>query len=387
MKHCNTRSSGVQYLYFDHSSQLPKIWDDFLPEDHDLKKKQLLASEAAALPDISFLYLLVTNQEQPIIAISFQVLKFSKEHLNELMVKPYQYFFWKLFLKLYRPTLLVSGHLFRHDVDTCYHRHDINGYEAYLYHSTALEKTIARTRANAALIKDLPSDLGTYFQRYKREYTLLKNDISMDMEIPAEWETIDDYEAALKHKYAQRFRKIRKPWRKLTIKEFTTEELFEHKKELYDLYKKVTDHQQVRIGFISEDFLPELKKSCGPLLKVWGIYNGDQLLAFFSAWNKEEVFDMFYIGFDYDQNKKYSLYFNILFFSIEQAIKLKKQKLILGRTALDAKARLGCVPRYLPTYLYVRNSFLRRRVAKAQISTSENEGAWEQRHPFRKQND
>jgi hypothetical protein len=95
---------------------------------------------------------------------------------------------------------------------------------------------------------------------------------------------------------------------------------------------------------------------------------------------------MFYIGFDYEKNNTYQLYFNILFFAIEQAIALKKEKLVLGRTALDAKARLGCRPHYLQTFLYVKNGLVRNRVLQIQQKAAANEGEWEQRHPFR-QND
>jgi hypothetical protein len=93
---------------------------------------------------------------------------------------------------------------------------------------------------------------------------------------------------------------------------------------------------------------------------------------------------MFYIGFDYDRNAALYLYFNILFFSLEQAILLKKKNLVLGRTALDAKARLGCRPRYLSTFLYIKNRNIRNYVVRAQQQMTTEEGAWESKHPLKK---
>ncbi len=92
---------------------------------------------------------------------------------------------------------------------------------------------------------------------------------------------------------------------------------------------------------------------------------------------------MFYIGFDYERNAALSLYFNILYFSIEQAIAHEKEKLNLGRTALEAKARLGCTPRYLPTFLFVRNFCIRALVNSKINMQHEQEGAWEERHPLK----
>ena len=92
---------------------------------------------------------------------------------------------------------------------------------------------------------------------------------------------------------------------------------------------------------------------------------------------------MFYIVFDYSRNDSLQLYFNILFFSVEQAIRMGKKKLILGRTALEAKARIGCKPVYLSTFLYIKNPLVRNLMLRAQQSIAANEGEWENRHPFK----
>jgi hypothetical protein len=95
---------------------------------------------------------------------------------------------------------------------------------------------------------------------------------------------------------------------------------------------------------------------------------------------------MFYIGFDYSKNEELQLYFNILFFTVEQAISLRKKKLVLGRTALEAKARLGCRPKYLSTYLYIRNPAIRQVINRLQQNINSMEGEWENRHPFKAKN-
>ena len=68
---------------------------------------------------------------------------------------------------------------------------------------------------------------------------------------------------------------------------------------------------------------------------------------------------------------------------MEQAIRLKKKKLILGRTALEAKARVGCKAKYLSTYLYIKNPVLRNVITRLQNNINDMEGEWENRHPFK----
>lgn len=313
----------------------------------------------------------------------FQLLSLNGKHVNHQLVQPYQHIIWRVYTGMVRPKLLVGGHLFRHDVASVYYAPETEAYDAYNYYRMAIGDAAKISCASAVLIKDMPEQLADYFRNFAPEFMMLRNDINMEMNIPAEWNSIDDYEEAIKHKYAQRYRKIRSALAGIEIKELNSTEVESNSEQLFDLYRQVTNHQQVRIGFLSPDFLPQLKQH-DERLKVWGMYEDGYLIAFFSAWVYEEAFDMFYIGFDYEKNREYNLYFNMLYFAIEKAIAYEKPKLILGRTALDAKARLGCKPAYLNTYLHIKNGIVRNRVIQAQKNTSDKEGTWEARHPFRK---
>jgi len=199
-----------------------------------------------------------------------------------------------------------------------------------------------------------------------------------------EWSSFEDYEKSLKHKYAQRLRKVRQGLEGLEIKKLSDEEIIAQKEKLHALYLQVCTHQPVTMGFLSPDFIVLLRKFYEGQLKVWAVYENGEMIAFLSGWARATVFDMFYIGFDYSRNADRNLYFNILFLSLQQAIQLKRTKLILGRTALDAKARLGCRPRYLHTFLYIRNPLLRGYILRQQQTMSTEEGSWENKHPFKK---
>lgn len=382
MKYCHNNKGAITIEHYTHSGELPNDWDGFVPDGHFLQRNQLAVTEATSLPDLSFIYLLLKQGNQPVFAAGFQLLQLKSRHINRQMIKAWQHTIWQTYTGIVRPKLLVGGHLFRHDVSSIYYNNDAAPYDVYTCYIKAIDKAMEVSCASAVVIKDMPEILGNYFRNYEPQYITLRNDISMEMEIPADWKDIKDYEAALKHKYAQRFRKIRQPWPQQDIRELDADEVERSKDTLYALYQQVTDHQQVRIGFLSPDFLPVLKRH-DDRLKIWGMYDQGVMIAFFSAWQYEDVFDMFYIGFDYEMNKAYNLYFNILYFAVEQAIASGKGKLIMGRTALDAKARLGCKPKYLSTFLYIKNGMVRQRIMQLQKSTTEMEGAWESKHPLK----
>lgn len=364
-------------------ADLPQGWNGMLHDGHPLHSAVLSVYESVQLPDISSYYALYGDPVQPLAIACFQLLKVQPKHLNTNLLQGAQALLVPQLLRLLRPTLLVAGHLFRHDIVSFHAQGGLGNLEAF----RAYEKMIAAVRvqscAVATLVKDVPQTLVPYFQNYAPKYMQLRNDISMQLQIPAEWQSFDDYAAALKHKYAQKLRKVRGGLDTLRIRELDVQEVKAGAAELYSLYLQVSRHQVFSMGELSEHFLPALKSFYGDRLRVWAFYEGQHMVAFASAWLHDTAFDMFYIGFDYDRNPGLHLYFNILYFSIEQAIAQRKPLLILGRTALEAKARLGCTPHYLSTFLSVRSAYLRRLVAAKLSKQHQQEGAWEERHPMK----
>ncbi len=368
---------------FEMTSQLPSSWDSLLPREHQMNSASLAVYENIKLPDIRCFYALFGETQNPKAIAYFQLLNVLPKHLNTGLLGGYQASVAPLCLNFFRPTLLIAGHLFRHDMVTFY-APQLSPIEAYRAYEAMIQAVVKKSKAMATLIKDVSEGLVPYFQNFAPHYTQLRNDISMQMPLPTEWSTFEDYEKALKHKYAQKLRKVRSSMPKLTIIELDTKQVFDNAALIYQLYRQVSGRQALSLGLLNEAFLPELKKANEHELKIWGFYEGDKMIAFASAWVHPSCFDMFYIGFDYERNAELNLYFNILYFSIEQAILLRKERLNLGRTALEAKARLGCTPRYLPTFLYVRNVCIRALVNSKINQQHEQEGAWEERHPFKK---
>ncbi|WP_276132937.1 hypothetical protein [Polluticoccus soli] len=383
MRYCKRTEAGRTLRLFNSAATLPPDWDTLIPPGHFLRSDQLRVSELSKLPDLQFFYVLISDGEKPLAAAYFQLLSLDNKHINSKLVTKQQAILWSLFTNVARPKMLVAGHLFRHDICSFYWQPELTPFEAYQCYKQAIDYTLKQSWAMAVLLKDAASELTTYFQHLSPEFIFLRNDISMELELPSGWSTMADYEKALKHKYAQRFRKIRSAWNELEVKELSVREVTEQKDKLFWLYNQVTENQQVRLGLLSADFLVQQKMFYKDELRIWGIYEVGKIIGFYSAWVKDDVFDMFYIGFDYSRNADLQLYFNILFFSIEQGLNFGKKKVILGRTALDAKARLGCSPHYLSTFLYIRNRFLRNRVLILNNKSSAKEGAWEERHPFK----
>lgn len=382
-RHCNSRKQTLHTQWYNAASALPADWDAGLPEDHFLRRESLNVQESTALPDVAVKYVLLRSEEIILARAAFQILRVQPSHVKSEALSKWQYRLWKLFTQTAHPKLLVGGQLFRHDVHSVHWHDSLPAYDAFVWYSGAVKAAARKTGAMAVLLKELPSALVPHFLHGAPEYLLLRNDISMKLALPQDWQSIGDYESSLKHKYAQRFRKVRQSWAGLRVIEMNAVETERHAERIFSLYQQVTGHQPVRMGRLSQRFIPTLKQAYPERLKVWGVWEQDKLVAFASAWVNHQSFDMFYIGFDYRRNASLQLYFNILFFAIEQAITLRKPLLILGRTALEAKARVGCRPEYLNTFLYIRNPLLRELISRMQSKLVDSSNDWEQRHPFK----
>ncbi len=383
MNLCKSNRNAYNIIIVNSVAQLPKAWNDLIPAHHFLEAGRLALTEESGFPDLQFYYALILRNNRPIGAASFQLLHIKAHHADSSRLSSLQRYAWSAFAGVAHPKLLIAGHLFRHDIASFYAEEGLSPFEQYQCYEQAIAAVSKKSCAHAVLVKDIPPPLITYFRNYAPQYLMLRNDISMEMPLATEWETLKDYEKALKHKYAQRFRKIRQPWEQLTIKELNAGEVAQNKHKIFSLYEQVSKKQPVRLGYLSADYLPYLKKKFPDDFYVWMAYEGGEPVAFFSAWSRQMTLDMFYIGIDYNRNEALQLYFNILFFSVEQAIHRKKKKLILGRTALEAKARIGCKPMYLSTFLYIKNPVLRNLMLRAQQSLTHGEGEWENRHPFK----
>jgi hypothetical protein len=105
------------------------------------------------------------------------------------------------------------------------------------------------------------------------------------------------------------------------------------------------------------------------------------MIAFTSGFKSGPHYEAHFIGIDYHYNKSHSLYQNILYDFIREAIKNKSGQLTFGRTAMEIKSTVGAVAYPLYSYLKFSNGFLNSLI-KPFIPSETNTG-WIPRSPFK----
>ena len=378
----------LQFKVYHSLRDLPASWDETLDASHALHSSKIGVTELANTPDIKNYYVqgFCPNNELIFQAYAQQL----QVHSGQFNLSGNRLKQWliKSSIDIVKPKMLVAGNLFRHDVQMLeFHKPTLNLLDRSRIVDAAIDYMMKYTKSQGVFLKDIPRAIAKYFLT-KKEYQRMDSDIAMHLDVPNRWQSFEDYQNDLKRKYRNRAKGTRKNFANVETKNLSLAEIEEYKKEMHALYKQVTKNQVVSMGELGVDFVPELKKSLGDKYQVTGFFinenDSEKMIAFSSAIIHDGVHDMNYIGFDYSLNQKYSLYFNILFHCVECAIANRCSKLLLGRTALEAKAIIGCEPDYHYTFYKLKSRFINEIVKNitARFENRLGEG-WQNRHPFK----
>lgn len=236
----------------------------------------------------------------------------------------------------------------------------------------------------AVLVKDISKDSEMAEILKNHRFLPLKGDSVMELHIMEHWRTMEDYCNQLSSKYKSRYIKIKSGFDSVVEKDLTFDDLIKFRSEIDELLKQVIEHQEFKLGSPNADLLTRLKECIGDQLIVKGYFFENKLLAFSVFLIRNSQVENICIGYSKELNKTYSIYHNLLIKSVELVLILNKKTLILGRTALEAKAILGAIPRQTISYLYVKNPILRFLIYRS-ISKyySIQPTPWEKRHPFK----
>ncbi len=371
----------LRFSVYNSVADLPIKWSEYIKDDSVCKGIDII--EKSNLPDLKNLYVVTFLQNEPVFASYFQLLTVKPHHFN-ISNRKFQQRLLSTALRIVKPTLLVSGNLFRHDMLFYYFINNELSVELKqrIYKATN-DYIIDYTNCSGIFLKDVSASM-SHILEADESLINMPDDVSMEIILPKHWQSFQDYEKDLKHKYLQRCRKIRKSLEQIEIKEFNQELILQYSEEMERLYLQVTQKQLVSMGKINGQFFIELKNTLKESFKVCGFFIDGKLIAFSSAILHHDEYDMNYIGFDYAYNQSHSLYFNILFHCLESSIKHGSQKLILGRTALEAKAILGCQPDYRFSYYKLRNVVVNWFYKRVASYFREAQGEkWKDRHPFK----
>ena len=345
MKFCQIPDTEISYKASLQVGDCITEWDGFLPDNHPLKSRELLLFENANLKDTGFCYVLVYRKKKPIGLLYLQLISFNSDHYQKDVLGHGLISLIKDFILKQKANLAICGNLFRLETPGAY----FSNPEDYRLVFKILRQFEKKNPGNQKFCGMLIKDLETQFDdklisesRFKK-YT---HDQLMELEIREDWSVFDDYLNSLSKKYRQRASKIILAGSDIERRVFSSADFDLYEKKIDSLYQNVVSRQMIKIGILNGAYFKEMAIRKADSFQVVGYFEGNELVAFSSQFYHSELeLEIHYIGFDFDKNERYALYFNILFDGIKSAISEGIKVLKFGRTGYDAKTSLGALPK------------------------------------------
>ena len=205
------------------------------------------------------------------------------------------------------------------------------------------------------ILKDLPEALSQSASPLEQySYRRLETEPDMVLEVDGDWNGFDDYLGSLNKKYRKSAKTVLSAFDKAGATVETLDSCAPVADRLHSLYQQVANRADVRLVSMPAAFFPAIESALGTdCFATIGISADKTLCGFVTVIRDGDTAIGYYLGLDYESNGHLPVYHRLLYAVIEQAIRWKCRRISFGRTALDAKARLGCMP--VPTFLWIRH--------------------------------
>lgn len=196
------------------------------------------------------------------------------------------------------------------------------------------------------------------------------------------WKSLDDYVAALSKKYRDQFKRARKKFDGIQMKNLSYDEVLQNEEKIYELYHYVAKNAPFNTFFLSKNHFSTLKGQCGNRFQIFGYFLNEELVGFHTLLLNDETLETYFLGYNDHIQKENMLYLNMLYNMTEYGIENEFKRIIFGRTALEIKSSVGATPVQMSGFIYHNNKLINRFIGKI-FRNLEPELHWQQRHPFK----
>jgi ribosomal protein L10 len=241
-----------------------------------------------------------------------------------------------------------------------------------------------RGTISAILLKDFDKPLKPEALLKDEKYSKFFVEPNLIVTIPEDVKSITEYIELFSKKYRNRAKGIFKKGADLQMRTLSHKEIIAEEKNLYRLYEEIFTNAKFKLIKLPENYFSSVKAIYPEHFSVIAYYLEGKMVAFGSSFLMHDgTLEAHYIGFDYSLNNQYDLYQNLLYCAIGEAIKNKRNKINLGRTAAEIKTTVGAVAQDLICYIKPQNT-ISRIIQKPFISFLQP-GEWIPRNPFREE--
>lgn len=273
--------------------------------------------------------------------------------------------------------MLVSGPYGLYFTKTCTSELQIQLWQAVL---NSVEEHFGN--CNLTVLKDLNLSQTSQNHHSMNGFIKVNTLPLMILPISPNWSSFADYLGAMSTKYRTRARAALHKAGTLTTEYWEASEIQANKNQIHLLYNEVYKRAKFRIQPVNDAYIPQLAEAFSTdRFRFIAWKDGDKLIGFSTAFLHGDRLDAHLIGMDYAYNRSHSLYLNMIYRYIQDALELGVKFVDFGRTAMEIKSTAGAIPQELDVLIRLK-SVVGNKLAK-RLSTKIKSEDWIQRHPFK----
>lgn len=388
-----------RYSYFRSIEAAGGDWDAAAPRDDIFLQRPYLSVLESNPPEgMRFGYLVFYIGDLPV-GVALCQIKYFKgdDNINDLNVSEKEFCFFNGLAKWFKrwvagktaADILICGNML------------LTGEHGYYFNAQHVNEVLALEILEKALdeVVDIMGREGTKMPvilvkdiapQHRPQGTALVNKgftefcIQPNMILDLPFTNFDAYLAAMSTKYRTRAKRAMKKLEGIEKRALSLSEIQRELPRIYALYKEVANNAGFNMVDLNQYYLLALKRDMGQEFNMYGYFQGDQLLAFYSTIQNGHELDAHFLGYDKALNHDLQLYLNCLYDIVRNAFDAGCSTIVFARTALEIKSSVGAVPHELLCYLRHQNSLINTFTGSILEYLKPTE-EWLPRHPFKEE--
>jgi Acetyltransferase (GNAT) domain len=341
-------TSGYELVLADKIDFInPQDWDTLAKQTVFLSRDYLRVLELYSPSATVMRYALAYEQGVPVCAMIFQRINVSADRLQKKKSQNLA----SNTLKKIDEQLLVCGNVliwgqrsiaFSSDADQSTIWSAVG--EA-IYRLRRADKLLGEM--NFIMVKDFSDNIESVQEQLRTlGYRSVDTEPDMVLNIRPNWKTPNDYLQSLTSSYRSNVKKLQKDCATAGVifSAYSAEQMLEHAQELHQLYLQVHEGQGLRLATLNPLYLPAMKQILGNNFRCRVAHLNGALVGFTTTVLDNENAIGYFIGYDKPSNDIAPIYLSLLRSCVDDAIEMGAKQVSLGRTALEPKAKMGCLP-------------------------------------------
>jgi len=334
-----------------------------LNTDNTYFSSEFLKSFEESNPNISFKYIVIYDNSKAIGLANIQIISLGVDViLKNIKILNIVKKVFRFFLCNYPLKLMFCGNVFLSGEHGVFLNQNIDKKAVFLVISKTIKDLVSLKEnrpLHAIFIKDFYQEsLHITDHLLDHNYIKMLVEPNMIFKLNSDWNTFENYTAALKSKYRVKVNKADKTSSGLTAKLFNEDDFTAYKNQLQKLYENTIENASFNAQVLNLNTYIKLRALYKDNFIVKAYFIEDKLIGFLSALANNNHLDAYFIGLDYELNKTYAIYPRILNDYVRLGIEKQVTQINFGRTASEIKTTIGATPENLVCYTRHRRNFI-----------------------------